>query len=72
VPGKLNVIADRLSCQWEGQPIDAVIDDGSAWMVSEDWEANSGLINDLLLTESMTQQEPVSVYRNTSLMNQSF
>jgi hypothetical protein len=60
VPGKLNVIADGLSRQWEGQPRDAGIDDGSAWTVSEDWEASSGLINDLLLTESMTQQEPVS------------
>ncbi|KAG2742817.1 hypothetical protein P692DRAFT_20821955 [Suillus brevipes Sb2] len=60
VPGKLNVIADGLSQQWEGQPRDTGIDDGSAWTVSEDWEASSGLINDLLLTEPATQPESVS------------
>lgn len=48
-PGKLNVIADGLSRQWEGQPRDIGLIDGSEWTVSEDWESNSGLINDLLL-----------------------
>jgi hypothetical protein len=28
--------------------------------VSEDWEANLGLTNDILLTESTAQQKPVS------------
>jgi hypothetical protein len=48
VPGKLNVIADGLSRQWEGQPRDIGLLDGSEWTVSEDWEANMGLINNLL------------------------
>lgn len=36
VPGKLNVIADGLSRQWEGQPRDEGMEDGSTWTVSED------------------------------------
>ena len=48
VLGKLNVIADGLSRQWEGHARDIGLVDGSEWTVSEDWEANSGLINDLL------------------------
>ncbi|KAG2101611.1 uncharacterized protein F5147DRAFT_581531, partial [Suillus discolor] len=61
VPGKLNVIADGLSRQWEGQPRDAGLNNRSEWTVSEDWEANSGLTNDILLTDSMTRQKPVSL-----------
>jgi hypothetical protein len=46
VPGKLNVIADGLSRKWENtQPVPG---DGSKWMVSEDWEARMGLINDIM------------------------
>ncbi|KAG2749754.1 hypothetical protein P692DRAFT_201657171, partial [Suillus brevipes Sb2] len=41
-------IADGLSRQWEGHPRDVGLLDGSEWTVSEDWEANTGLINDLL------------------------
>lgn len=48
VLGKLNVITDGLSRQWEGHPRDVGLLDGSEWTVSEDWEANTGLINDLL------------------------
>jgi hypothetical protein len=59
VPGKLNVITDGLSWQWEGQPRDVGLKDGSEWTVSEDWEANLGLTNDILLTESTAQQKPV-------------
>jgi hypothetical protein len=54
VPGKLNMIADGLSQQWEGHPWDEGLEDGSNWTVSEDWEANSGLINDILTTEIST------------------
>src|SRR6267154_4233092 len=50
VPGKLNVIADGLSRQWEGQPRDIGLLDGSDWTVSEDWEARSGLVNDILFS----------------------
>jgi hypothetical protein len=48
VPGKLNVIVDGLSQQWEGHPRDVGLLDGSEWTVSEDWETHMGLINDLL------------------------
>lgn len=56
--GKLNVITDRLSQQWEGQPRDAGIEDGSSWIVSEDWGSERGLINDIQMT---TVAEPQSV-----------
>ncbi|KAG2742829.1 hypothetical protein P692DRAFT_201724528, partial [Suillus brevipes Sb2] len=48
IPGKLNVIADSLSRQWEGHQQDIRLLGGSEWTVSEDWEFNSGLVNDLL------------------------
>jgi hypothetical protein len=60
VPGKLNVIADGLSRQWEGQPRDAGLQDGSEWTVSEDWEANSGLVNDILCTTEITNENTFS------------
>jgi hypothetical protein len=46
VPGKLNVVADGLSRKWEGQP--RVPGDGSEWTVNEDWEARTGLVNDIM------------------------
>jgi hypothetical protein len=55
IPGKLNVIADGLSRQWEGQPRDAGLQDGSTWTVSEDWEAEKGLVNDILLTSMIDE-----------------
>lgn len=55
VPGKLNVIADGLSRQWEGQPCDAGLQDGSTWTVSKDWEAEKGLVNDILLTSTIDE-----------------
>jgi transposase InsO family protein len=60
VPGKLNIIADGLSRQWEGQPRDAGLQDGSKWTVSEDWEANSGLVNDILCTTEITNENTFS------------
>ncbi|GAW08290.1 Retrovirus-related Pol polyprotein from transposon opus Includes: ame: Full=Protease [Lentinula edodes] len=45
IPGKLNMVADGLSRMWEGQ--DRVMGDRSEWTVSEDWEAVTGLINDV-------------------------
>ncbi|KAJ3912899.1 hypothetical protein F5877DRAFT_53332 [Lentinula edodes] len=38
-------MADGLSRMWEGQ--DRVVGDGSKWTVSEDWEAVTGLVNDV-------------------------
>lgn len=45
IPGKLNVVADGLSRMWEGQ--ERVHGDGSEWSVSEDWEAVTGLVNNV-------------------------
>ncbi|KAG2057633.1 hypothetical protein BDR06DRAFT_839056, partial [Suillus hirtellus] len=55
IPGKLNVIADGLSRQWEGQPHDAGLQDRSMWTVSEDWEVEKGLVNDILLTSTIDE-----------------
>jgi hypothetical protein len=52
IPRKLNIIADGLSRQWEGQPRDIGLLDGSDWTISEDWEANSGLVNNILFNNS--------------------
>jgi hypothetical protein len=60
VPGKLNVIADGLSRQWEGQPRDIGLLDGSDWTVSEDWEASSGLVNDILFNSSTIEPQLIS------------
>jgi hypothetical protein len=51
IPGKLNVVADRLSRKWEGIPL--AIGDGSEWTVSEDWEAHTGLANNIMLITTM-------------------
>src|SRR6267154_2136499 len=63
VPGKLNVIADGLSWQWEGQPRDEGLEDGSAWTVSEDWEAHSSIINDILFLNKDTNLNTSSSLR---------
>lgn len=42
----MNVVADGLSRTWEGQLNRA--GDGSEWTVSEDWEARTGMVNDVL------------------------
>jgi hypothetical protein len=46
-----------LSQQWEGQPRDIRLLDGSDWTVSEDWEANSGLVNDILFNNSVIEPQ---------------
>ncbi|TFY79119.1 hypothetical protein EWM64_g4891 [Hericium alpestre] len=56
VPGKLNVVADRLSHQSTGRA--RTVGDGSEWSVSEDWEVSRGLVNDVLL---LTAPEDPSV-----------
>jgi hypothetical protein len=45
VPGRLNVVADGLSCANEGTENET--GDGSNWTVSEDWEATAGLTHDI-------------------------
>ena len=49
-PGRSNEAADALSRKFTGLPYEE--GDGSAWNVSEDWEAASGLINDMFTIQS--------------------
>jgi len=46
IPGKLNMVADGISRKWENTPPRP--GDGSEWTVSEDWEARTGLVNDIM------------------------
>ena len=46
VPGKINVVADGISRKWEDIP--RQVGDGSEWTVCEDWEAATGLVNNIL------------------------
>ena len=46
VPGKINVVANGTSRKWEGQPRN--LGDGSEWTIRKDWEAATGLMNDIL------------------------
>ena len=44
-PGHLNIVADSLSRKYTSLPKE--IGDGHEWTVSEDWEACTGLTNDI-------------------------
>ena len=55
VPGCLNVVADRLSRQWDN--MEHTDDDGSAWTVSPEPEVQSGLINDLFTIAKLSQDD---------------
>lgn len=44
-PGKLNPVADGLSRKFVNLPV--VNGDGHEWTVSEDWEARTGVVNDI-------------------------
>ena len=46
VPGKINVVVDGISQKWEGIP--RQVGDGSEWTVCKDWEAATGLVNNIL------------------------
>jgi hypothetical protein len=41
IPGKINIVADGISCQWEGQ--DPSEGDGSEWIVNSDADETLGL-----------------------------
>ena len=43
--GESNKAADALSCMYTGK--ERTTDNGSTWLVCEDWEASRGLVNDL-------------------------
>jgi transposase InsO family protein len=62
VPGKINMVADGLSRQWEGQPPSE--EDGSEWTVNPDRDEQVGLINDILLTLDKTAQDQVDALRD--------
>ena len=55
IPGRLNVVADGLSCQWDNTERND--EDGSAWSVNPDPEAASGLVNDLFTIEKLTDDD---------------
>ena len=46
-PGRLNVVADRLSRKFVNAPKE--LGDRHEWTVSEDWEAHTRLVNDILV-----------------------
>jgi hypothetical protein len=56
-PGRLNVVADGLSRKYVNLP--RVEGDGHEWTVSEDWEARTGLANDIFV---MQTSQPDQVY----------
>jgi transposase InsO family protein len=62
VPGKINVVADGLSRQWEGQQPTG--EDGSEWTVNPDRDDQVGLVNDILLTVEGGTQEQVEALRD--------
>jgi hypothetical protein len=49
-PGLLNPVADGISRKYVNLPTEE--DDGHTWTVSEDWEAQTGIKNDIFQTES--------------------
>jgi len=51
VPGRLNVVADGLSRQWDNT--ERTKEDGSNWSVNPDPEATSGLTNDMFAIEKL-------------------
>lgn len=48
-PGRLNVVADGLSRKYVNAPKEE--GDGHEWTVSEDWEARTGLANDIFIMQ---------------------
>ena len=55
VPGRINLVADGLSRANEGLPKEE--NDGSQWLVSEDWETSAGLTHDVFyITDPSTPE----------------
>lgn len=53
IPGKLNVVADGLSRQWD--TADRTQEDGTQWSVDPDPKALSGLVNDMFTVDSIDE-----------------
>ncbi|VDC07025.1 unnamed protein product [Peniophora sp. CBMAI 1063] len=58
IPGKINLVADGMSRQFENQP--RIAGDGSEWDVCEDWESATGLAFDVFRVED-SPPEPLPV-----------
>jgi RNase H-like domain found in reverse transcriptase len=62
MPGKINVVADRLSQQWEGHtPLES---DRSNWTVNPDTDETIGLTNDILATLEAGSHKQVTALKN--------
>jgi hypothetical protein len=66
-PGRLNVVADGLSRKFVNVPKEQ--GDGHEWIVSEDWEARTGLANDILIIQT-THPEPIYEALRTRFANE--
>jgi hypothetical protein len=60
-PGRLNVVADGLSRKFVNMPKER--GDGHEWTVSEDWEARTGLTNDILVIHTTQPESTYEVLR---------
>jgi hypothetical protein len=67
VPGRINVIADRLSHQWEGQ--EPQEGDGNSWTMNPDRDEVVGLVNNILLMLDTGSNEQIEALR-TQLKNE--
>jgi hypothetical protein len=61
VPRKINVVADGLSCRWEGQ--EPQEGEGNSWTVNPDRDETVGLTNDVLLTLNTESNEQIEALR---------
>ena len=60
-PGRLNVVADGLSRKFVNTPKE--LGDGHEWTVSEDWEARTGLANDILVIHTTPSESTYQALR---------
>ena len=60
-PGRLNVVADGLSRKYTNLPKER--GDGHEWTVSEDWEARTGLTNDLFIIQTSQLESTYAALR---------
>jgi hypothetical protein len=61
VPGKINIIADGLSCQWEGQELQE--GDSDSWTMNPDRDKMVGLANDILLTHNAGTSQQINALK---------
>jgi hypothetical protein len=61
VPGKVNVVADSLSHQWEYQPEQE--ENSYEWTINLDRDEMVGLMNDILLTQDQEPKKQVQALK---------